>query len=229
MERKAAFEVETGKELFVRRLHRAPVGVVNWSANGQRLLTAADEGTLRVYHFDTGETHTVLAGHAGPVRSAVWLNGSSGVASAGEDGSVRLWPTNDWTGALVHFRCVPWASGIDFDPTGRLLAMTNYIVRFDDGQEIEIPIQSGRHLDNWHVPAGVAADQSDGPRIAWLGENPASRKHGKAIALYLFTWKNPRLKRLSPPFHSWRAISRSTQPHSSWRSPSSMKKPNGQR
>ncbi|MCI0535562.1 MAG: serine/threonine protein kinase, partial [Verrucomicrobiales bacterium] len=118
------FDVETSKELFVRRLHRAPVGVVNWSADGQRLLTAADDGTLRVYHFDMGSTHTVLAGHSGPVRAAVWLNGSSGVASAGEDGSVRLWPAYDWIGSLVHFRCVPWASGIDFDPTGRLLAVT---------------------------------------------------------------------------------------------------------
>ena len=66
------------------------------SADGQRVASGADVGTVRLWDAASGECLQVLTGHA----SGVWHVGLSAdgslAVSAGLDGTVRLWdaPTN---------------------------------------------------------------------------------------------------------------------------------------
>ncbi|WP_333738133.1 trypsin-like peptidase domain-containing protein, partial [Streptomyces sp. IBSBF 2806] len=57
------------------------------------LASASNDGTIRLWNTETGETVRVLAGHTGPVRALAWVpNGAQKLlASAGSDGTIRLW------------------------------------------------------------------------------------------------------------------------------------------
>jgi len=56
-------------------------------------ITSANNGRLHVWDVSSGETHAVLAGHAGSVRSVdtTALRGGPAAVSAGADGTARVW------------------------------------------------------------------------------------------------------------------------------------------
>jgi hypothetical protein len=64
-----------------------------------------------------------------------------------------------------------------------------YVVHSADGQQWEIPIRVGHEVADWRVQ-----DQDDlsRMRVAWTGQNAASRSQGRAIRLFMTTWENPR-------------------------------------
>ncbi|MGW0168696.1 trypsin-like peptidase domain-containing protein [Streptomyces sp. NPDC003343] len=66
------------------------------------LASASNDGTIRLWNTDTGETIRVLAGHTGPVRALACCDGGSHhlLASAGSDRSIRLW--HPLTGTTVR-------------------------------------------------------------------------------------------------------------------------------
>jgi hypothetical protein len=65
-----------------------------------------------------------------------------------------------------------------------------YIVHYADGLRAEIPIRYGLDVEDWwYDPKSEASSQA---RVAWSGENQATRKEGKAVRLYRSTWENPR-------------------------------------
>jgi hypothetical protein len=60
-----------------------------------------------------------------------------------------------------------------------------YIVRYANGDQREIPIVSGRDVVDWY-------EQSEGACVvAWIGENPKSRKSKTKVRLFKSTWVNP--------------------------------------
>jgi hypothetical protein len=64
---------------------------VVWSADGTRLASAGEDGTVRVLEVDTGASVIEFEGHRGGVFSVVWSADGTRLASVGEDGSVRVW------------------------------------------------------------------------------------------------------------------------------------------
>lgn len=63
-----------------------------------------------------------------------------------------------------------------------------YIVHYADGDRREIPIRIGQEVADWW------ASEKDRPYvIAWVGENPETRRRGKGdrIRLYKTSWPNP--------------------------------------
>ncbi|MFD8002989.1 trypsin-like peptidase domain-containing protein, partial [Streptomyces mirabilis] len=102
------------------------------SAGGRTLLASAgNDGTVRLWNPDTGDSVRVLQGHAGAVRALCPLPTAWGVvlASAGNDGTIRLWNPDtgdtvrvledgpDWITALctidVHGRTLLASAGND--------------------------------------------------------------------------------------------------------------------
>jgi WD40 repeat protein len=62
-----------------------------WSPDGQRLASAGEDGTVKVWDTATGQETLTLKGHTGRVRSLAWSPDGQRLASAGEDGTVKVW------------------------------------------------------------------------------------------------------------------------------------------
>jgi hypothetical protein len=66
----------------------------------------------------------------------------------------------------------------------------SYLIHFvGNPTRLEIPIQYGREMRNWHW----LADEPPSPkelRVVWTGENGISRRSGRPLRLFLTTWTN---------------------------------------
>lgn len=71
--------------------HDLRINAVAWSPDGSRLVTGADDHTVRVWDAITGTSLVVLEGHDGPVTDVATSPDGRIVASASADGTVRLW------------------------------------------------------------------------------------------------------------------------------------------
>jgi WD40 repeat protein/KaiC/GvpD/RAD55 family RecA-like ATPase len=86
-----------GHTAWINALCAVPVG------DQTLLASASNDGTIRLWNTETGETVRVLAGHNGPVRALACCDSGSGhplLASAGRDHSIRLW--HPLTGTTVR-------------------------------------------------------------------------------------------------------------------------------
>ncbi|KFE66086.1 protein kinase domain-containing protein [Hyalangium minutum] len=61
-----------------------------FSPEGQRMVTASSDGTVRVWDRQSGESR-VLKEHRGPVLHVAFSRDGRSVLSAGQDGTVRVW------------------------------------------------------------------------------------------------------------------------------------------
>ena len=112
-----------------------------WSADGRQVLMAGGEG--RLYRVSAGDAQVVqLGSHEPGVLAAAWQPGGKLLATAGQDGSVRLWDglgAEGQSGRVVH-RSPRWPLGLAFDPRGRSLA-------FVSGRELHRLDSSGEALE----------------------------------------------------------------------------------
>jgi cytochrome c len=81
--------------------HTEPVAALALSPDGRRLASAAWDGTARVWDLATGAA-TVLEGHRGNVNGVAFRSDGL-VATAGFDGTLRLWPANEPPKLLAEF------------------------------------------------------------------------------------------------------------------------------
>ncbi|MCA8917362.1 MAG: pentapeptide repeat-containing protein, partial [Planctomycetes bacterium] len=64
---------------------------LSWSPTGDRLLSAGNDGTLRVWDAASGDCLRTLRGHEGWVHSCAWSPTGDHLLSAGNDGTLRVW------------------------------------------------------------------------------------------------------------------------------------------
>ena len=81
--------------------HSEPVAALALSPDGRRLASAAWDGTARVWDLATGAA-LVLEGHRGNVNGVAFRPDGM-VATAGFDGTLRLWPANEPSKLLAEF------------------------------------------------------------------------------------------------------------------------------
>ncbi len=81
--------------------HQGPVVSLAVEANGQRIASAAWDGTARVWALPGGEAR-ILEGHQGNVNAVVFT-GDGAVVTAGFDGTVRFWPEGETPRILAEF------------------------------------------------------------------------------------------------------------------------------
>jgi WD40 repeat protein len=115
--------VITAVTKIVGYVKRYPVNGVAFSADGKRLASASDDGSVKVWDAGTGqETHT-LRGHTMSVRRVAFGPDGKRIAAASMDGTVKLWDTAtgqetltlyDYTGDYGVF-------GVEFSSDGNRL------------------------------------------------------------------------------------------------------------
>ncbi|MEV4568575.1 hypothetical protein AB0K12_32810 [Nonomuraea sp. NPDC049419] len=90
------------------------------SPDGQRVASAAMDGTIRVTGGDTEPV--LLRGHKGAVWSAAFSHDGRRVASAGQDGALRIWDLTGGSPPLVRWADTDQIRQAAFSPDGRRVA-----------------------------------------------------------------------------------------------------------
>jgi len=80
--------------------HQGTVLGMAFSRDNKKVVTACEDGKLRVYSVGDWKLLHTLTGHQGPVHRAEFSPNGEWIASAGEDQTVRVWSAED--GALLQ-------------------------------------------------------------------------------------------------------------------------------
>ncbi len=106
------------------RGHHGAVLSVNFSRDSKRVVTACEDGSVRVYSAPDWKLLETFTGHNGPVHWAEFSPDGQFVVSAGEDGTARIWSVGE--GKLVQMLSEskdPLLT-VSFSPNGSYLAAT---------------------------------------------------------------------------------------------------------
>lgn len=116
----ALINPETGEAERVLKGHSARVGAVDWSGDGERIASASEDHTIRIWDFSSASVLVELIGHSSAVMDVQWSPDESRLATASLDGTVRLW--NSETGQEVaRFPCSGAMRAVDWSPDGTRL------------------------------------------------------------------------------------------------------------
>lgn len=86
-----AWNTKEGKELWLFGGNGGGIRAVDFSPDGEWVVTACDDGTVKTYSLVSGQEQLKFIGHKGRVFDAVVVDNGKSVVSAGEDGSIRVW------------------------------------------------------------------------------------------------------------------------------------------
>jgi len=103
--------------------HRGKINSLDFSQDGQTLVSGSDDQTIRLWNVVTGQLVKTVQAHEGPVTSV--SVGSRYLASGGDDDTVKLWQLD---GTLVNTLAEHGLaiSQVQFNPQGDLLASASW-------------------------------------------------------------------------------------------------------
>jgi len=88
-------DLKTKKFADVLTGHKATVLSISFSHDGSRVVTADEDGKVRIFSVPGWKPLQTLSGHNGPVHWAEFSPDGRLVASAGEDRTLRIWSAED--------------------------------------------------------------------------------------------------------------------------------------
>jgi len=142
-----------------------------FSPDGQRILTASEDNTARIWNTADGRLLAVLSGHLDRVHCAIFSPDGQRILTTSDDHTARIWNTADGTLEAIlkgHTREVRSAA---FSSNGLHILTASYdetvrIWNTADGRLLGV-IHSGNSIQS-------AAFSPDGQRIVTASANPAS-------------------------------------------------------
>jgi len=84
--------------------HKGPITDLLFSHGGQHIISAGEDGAIRLWEVLTGKEIFTFRGHTGKINSIAINNNGTFLASAGEDCSVRLWNLETGLGIVAYYR-----------------------------------------------------------------------------------------------------------------------------
>ena len=150
-----------------QRRHQGAVYHAQFSPDGQTVVSAGEDGTVRIWRASDLEPVKILTGHTGTVRSAAYSPDGAQIVSASEDGTVRIWDaaSSAPVRTLAGHTGSVWSAA--YSPDGRQIVSAG-----DDGKvriwdaEIGAPL---RTLEGHTGSVWSAAYSPDGRQIVSAG------------------------------------------------------------
>ncbi|MBK6432771.1 WD40 repeat domain-containing protein [Candidatus Amarolinea dominans] len=161
--------------------HQGAVNSAHFSPDGQTIVSAGDDGTVRVWRASDLAPLKMLVGHTDGVWSAAYSPDGKRIVSASDDQSVRIWDGE--TGALLrtlagHTAGV-WSAAYSPDGKRIVSASADQSVRIWDGETGALLATLAGHtagvLSAAYSPDGkrIVSASNDGSVRIWDGETGA--------------------------------------------------------
>lgn len=171
---KAAFEVEDyaaqlvslseGKPLVRLNGHEADISALEFSADGQKVITASYDATARVWDTRTGRTTTTLRGHEDRVLGARLSHDARIAVTWSEDRTTRVWDASSGRNLWKLEGHMSAVTGASFSPDATRIVTTAL-----DGHARIWSVATGKLEATFEAPGGsiISVDYSqDGRRLA---------------------------------------------------------------
>jgi WD40 repeat protein/serine/threonine protein kinase len=153
-------------------LHDAPLTDAEFSPDGSRVVTASQDGKVRIWDARTGEEMTPILQHRKAVRQASFSPNSRRIVTACEDGTARIW--NAATGQpLVELRHQALVHHGYFSPDGKRVLTCG-----DDGRAQVWNAATGQPIGsamNHRAKVRYASFSPDGSRVATASDDGTAR------------------------------------------------------
>ncbi len=118
-------ELKTHKFVDALRGHEGTVLSMGFSRDSKKVVTACEDGKLRIYSAGDWKLLQTLAGHVGPVHWAEFSPNGKWIASAGEDHTVRVWSADEGTLLQTLQESQDPLLTVAFSPDNRFIAASS--------------------------------------------------------------------------------------------------------
>ncbi len=109
---------------WVVRLNR--VRAVAFSPDGETLISAGNDKTIRLWNFKTGKIKQILSGHTDNVTSLAVSNDGKLIASGSDDKTVKIWDLSTGKELQTLTRNTSYVQSVAFSPDGKTLVSGGY-------------------------------------------------------------------------------------------------------
>ena len=118
-------DLKTHKFVDSLRGHEGTVLNMAFSRDAKKVVTACEDGKLRIFSVGDWKLLQTLTGHHGPVHRAEFSPNGKWIASAGEDQTVRVWSAEDGTLLRTLQESQEPLLDVAFSPDSRFLAASS--------------------------------------------------------------------------------------------------------
>ncbi|KAF9120049.1 hypothetical protein BGW39_011703 [Mortierella sp. 14UC] len=114
-------DAATLESMLIWKGHASTVTSVNFSPNGQMIISHSHDNLVKLWDSHTGSLISVFAGHAYSVTAAIFSPDNSRVAMGNRDQTIRLWELKSIGSALDAESSFGPRTNVAYSPDGRSL------------------------------------------------------------------------------------------------------------